>query len=279
MPESPRSSWTDEYEVHSYEVGAGGAAPLPVICRFFQESAWHHARSVKQWYDDLLELGCFWVLSRLTLRMERYPLWGEKITVKTWASGIDRLFALRDFIVRDGKNATIGSARSAWLVVNEKTRKPQRIEPFFAGSPVLVDLRVFEELPEKLPALDSPAKGQGFPVRYSDLDIQNHVNNAQYVEWCLDSFPPALHDTHHPRLLSINFLAECAHGDVVMLQTERLPAGLPEARPRSEPPQGDTRSGELSQGELAYLIAMLKEPDGKEICRARIVWRMRGEVV
>ena len=257
MPETPRSSWTDEYEVHSYESGAGGAAPLPVICRFFQESAWHHARSVKQWYDDLLELGCFWVLSRLTLRMERYPLWGEKITVKTWGSGIDRLFALRDFIVHDGKNEIIGSARSAWLVVKEKTRKPQRLETLFAGSPVLADLRAFEELPEKLPAPENPTKGESFTVRYSDLDIQNHVNNSQYIEWCLDCFPPALQVSHKPRRFSINFLAECAYGDAVSPLTELAPEG--------------------SRGDPAYLVSMRKEPDGKEICRARIVWRKRQE--
>jgi medium-chain acyl-[acyl-carrier-protein] hydrolase len=257
MPETTNSVWTGEYEVHSYEVGAGGAATIPVICRFLQESAWHHARSVKQWYDDLVDLGCFWVLSRLTLRMERYPLWGEKIVVKTWGSGIDRLFALRDFIVRDEKGAVIGSARSAWLVVNEKTRKPRRIEPLFTGSPVLADLRAFEDLPEKLPALGNPVKGRSFPVRYSDLDIQNHVNNSQYAEWCLDSFPPPLHATHHPSVFSVNFLAECAYGDVVTLQTEPARGSLPE--------------------EPAYLVAVLKEPDEKEICRARILWRKRGE--
>jgi acyl-ACP thioesterase len=272
MPETPRSSWTDEYEVHSYEVGACGAAPLQVICRFFQESAWHHARSVKQWYDDLLELGCFWVLSRLTLRMERYPLWGEKITVKTWGSGIDRLFALRDFIVRDEKNAIVGSARSAWLVVKEKTRKPQRLEPLFVGSPVLADLHAFEELPEKLPAPDNPVKGERFPVRYSDLDIQNHVNNAQYIEWCLDSFPPALHVSHQPRRFSINFLSECAHGDVVSLQTEPVPED-----PRGEGPRSSTNPGDHPPSDPAYLVSMRKEPDGKEICRARIVWRKRRE--
>lgn len=277
MPETPGSTWTDEYEVHSYEIGAGGAASLPAICGFFQESAWRHARSVKQWYDDLVELGCFWVLSRLTLRMERYPLWGEKVTVKTWGSGIDRLFALRDFIVRDEKNAIIGLARSAWLVVNEKTRRPQRIEPLFTGSPVLADLRAFEELPEKLPALDSPVKGQSFTVRYSDLDIQNHVNNAQYVEWCIDSFPPALPATHHPRLFSINFLAECAHGDVVALRTEQMPAGPRDVRSQGDPRKDETSPGERSQSELAFLIAILKEPDEKEICRARIVWRQKGE--
>jgi medium-chain acyl-[acyl-carrier-protein] hydrolase len=262
MHEKPCSSWTDEYEIHSYEAGAGGAAPLQVVCRFFQESAYHHARSVKQWYDDLLELGCFWVLSRLSLKMERFPLWGEKITVKTWASGVDRLFALRDFTVRDEKNEIIGSARSAWLVVNGKSRKPQRIEPFFAGSPVMADLRVFEEIPEKLPAADKPANGDSFPVRYSDLDIQKHVNNAQYIEWCLDSFPPALHASHQPCLFSINFLAECAYGDVVSLHTGLVPEGPREAGPREEP---------------AHLVSMRKEPEGKEICRARIVWRKRRE--
>ena len=70
------------------------------------------------WVSDLMGQQYFWVLSRLSVRMEEYPRWGDRIRVKTWLTGTGLLFALRQFSMADSTGKILGTARSAWLVLD-----------------------------------------------------------------------------------------------------------------------------------------------------------------
>ena len=126
---SKKKSWEDEYSISFYEVDTKNEVFLPALWTFMQETAWHHADHLKVGYSDLLEQNCFWVLSRLSIQMEEYPRWGDHIKVKTWLTGIGRVFAVRQFSIADSKGKVIGTAKSAWLVFDLKGRKLQKIEP------------------------------------------------------------------------------------------------------------------------------------------------------
>ena len=84
--------------------------------------------------------------------MEEYPRWGDKIKVKTWLAGTGRLFALRHFSIAASKGKIVGTAKSAWLVLDLKNRKPQKIEPVFKHIQHLLDDLPLAEEPEKIPA-------------------------------------------------------------------------------------------------------------------------------
>ena len=126
-----KESWEDEYIIPFCEVDTKKAVFLPTLWNLMQETAWHHADHLKVGYSDLAEQKYFWVLSRLSIQMDEYPGWGEKIKVRTWLTGTRRLFALRDFSIANSKGNTLGTAKSAWLVLDLKSRRPQRIEPVF----------------------------------------------------------------------------------------------------------------------------------------------------
>ncbi len=65
----------------------------------------------------------FWVLSRMYASLSDWPVWNETIVVRTWPSGVDKLFAMRNYELRfkDGRN--IGSASSSWLIIDRTTKK------------------------------------------------------------------------------------------------------------------------------------------------------------
>jgi medium-chain acyl-[acyl-carrier-protein] hydrolase len=50
------------------------------------------------------------------------------------------------------------------------------------------------------------------------MDFHGHVNNARYVEWCIDMFDENFHKTHFLNELQINFLGECRFGDELELR-------------------------------------------------------------
>ena len=244
-----KKSWEDDYSISFYEVDTKNEVFLPVLWSFMQETAWHHADHLRLGYSDLAEHQYFWVLSRLSIEMKEYPRWGDRIKVKTWLTGVGRLFALRHFSITDSKGEIIGSAKSAWLVLDLKNRKPQRIEPVFKHIQHLLDPHPLDEAPEKLPAPANPGMEKSYQVRYSDIDIHHHVNNIKYIEWIFDSYPFEMNQTHHIHTFEINFLEESTHGDEIAIYTETL---------KETPP--------------AFLHNMIRKDDGRELCRARTGW-------
>jgi acyl-ACP thioesterase len=240
----------DEYLVSFYEADAKNRIFLPSLWKYLQETAWNHANQIGIGYSDLAQNDYFWVLSRLAIEMNEYPGWGEKVVVKTWLLGSSRLFALRDFSIMKEEGRVIGGAKSAWVVLNLKTRKPQRIEPFLKGLSPLSDQDGAETRLNKLPAPSHPGSETFFTVHYSDLDMHQHVNNARYIEWILDSYPFEMNQTHHITTFEINFLAESNFGDELSIQSEQQKDSNP-----------------------AFLHTMIRKEDGRELCRARVRWK------
>lgn len=247
---SKPKTWEDEYLVSFYEVDAKNKVFLPSLWKYLQETAWNHANRIGIGYLDLARNDHFWVLSRLAIDMDEYPGWGDKIQVKTWLLGNSRLFAFRNFSILKEDGRIIGGAKSAWVVLNLKSRKPQRIEPFLKDLNPLPDQHGAETRLDKLPAAGDPGSEAFFTVHYSDLDMHQHVNNARYIEWVLDSYPFEMNQTHHISTFEINYLAESSCGDELSIRSERQRDSIP-----------------------TFLHTVVRKEDGRELCRARVRWR------
>ena len=245
-----KKSWEDEYIIPFCEVDTKESVFLPTLWNLMQETAWHHADHLKVGYSDLTEQKYFWVLSRLSIQMEKYPGWSAKIKIRTWLTGMGRLFALRHFSIVNSKGDILGTAKSAWLVLDLKSRRPQRIEPVFKHLLDLFDGLPSAEEPEKLPAPVRSKMGKSYTVRYSDIDMHHHVNNTKYIEWILDSYPFEMNQTHQIQTFEINFLAESPYGDEISVHTEPV-ENFP----------------------LAFLHSVFRKGDGRELCRAKVSWK------
>lgn len=240
--------WTEMVEVRSYQADAMRRATLESLCLYFQEAAWNHAEALGVGFSHLREQGRLWVLSRLALEIERPPQWGEVVKVLTWPRSAQMIYAMRDFEIRDARDERLAGGASAWLVLNEEARRPQRLDKFLSHVQGLPEKRALGGDPEKLPDSMPAAKGEDFRVNYSDMDANGHVNNSRYIRWISDSYSAAFHQAHRPRRLEINFLSETRAGDVLSVFTE------------------ETASGDFNH-------AVVKGDRAEPVCRARLSWK------
>src|SRR5689334_19025143 len=119
--------WIDNLKVCSYDVDFTRRATCTSLCRYFLEAAWNHAEALGMGFSDLAQKGQFWVLSRLLLEVERYPLWGSALTLRTWPRAVKSVFAMRDFEFVDGTGSRLAAGSSAWLVLDAVSKRPQRL--------------------------------------------------------------------------------------------------------------------------------------------------------
>lgn len=201
------------FEVGSYQVHPSGKIRLFSLADLLQEIAWHHADSA-DFGRILLENRQMWVLSRLEIKVEDFPKWGDQVQFFTGGRGAEKLFAFREFMVRDNQGRVLARAMSSWLLVHTGSKRIQRPESVLP--PALFDpSKAPAWQPEKLSAQGELIGEEQIQVRFSDLDLYDHVNNTSYIRW-VENF--AADRGVFPSNLSINYLSECVAGDVVRLK-------------------------------------------------------------
>jgi acyl-ACP thioesterase len=198
------------FTIRSYDVDFRRQLRPDVLCSYFQEVASEHALRLGVGYRQLEEQGMFWVLSRLLLKVEKMPVWHEEITIETWAKGTDRLFALRDFRVRNAAGEVLCTATSYWLILHTDSRRPVRPEPFFSRLKHQED--AVEDVADKLDEAKREAELYRLQVQYADLDHNRHVNNLRYIAWMFNCFDLAFYEQYQLREMQINFLSEVREG-------------------------------------------------------------------
>lgn len=240
--------WTEPLKICSYDVDFTRRATSTSLCRYFMEAAWNHAEALGVGYSHLGSQGKFWVLSRLLLEVQRYPAWGATVNLRTWPRTPQLLFAMRDFEVTDSDGTRIAAGSSAWLVLDARSKRPQRLKKLLPGMTELTDQSALGRDPEKLPDGQTGEAVFSTTVRYTDIDVNRHVNSGQYIAWILNVYPLEFHREHCVRVLQVNYLGETQEGEVLTVHTRQT-------------------------GPATYSHSLTK-PSGDEMCRARLEWDM-----
>ena len=88
-------------------------------------------------------------------------------------------------------------------------------------------------------------------MRHSDLDINQHANNVNFVKWVIEGLPTAILNKAVLTELEINFMAEAFYAD-------RVIAGCAPA----------------NSGNSEFLHRLTRQQDGRELARAVTKWRV-----
>ena len=210
------------WQVRSYECGPDGKARMDTICNYLQEAASLHAEEMGFSKSDFESEGkdISWVLTRLRVKMFRYPKWEEDVRVVTYPRGGRRIVAWRDFELFDEAGELLGAATSEWMIINLATRKivpiPEHVfacantvcPPVLGEAPFTAKIRWPEEA--------QPLITKSFRARRCDIDLNGHVNNVHYVEWLLEALPEPIPTCGE---LELVFRSETFAGDEVRVSS------------------------------------------------------------
>ena len=205
--------FTKTFRIGSFDTDLNGRVKLTSICNYLQEIAGMHADALNWGIDKLMKQNLSWVLTRLKVKVIDYPKWTDEITVETWPTGIEGLFGNRDFRILDKEGNTIILASSSWLIINIKTKRPTRPHSIIDVTKFDNTEKVFETSLQKLITDVEKTPILNIDVHFSDIDINQHVNNVKYIKWIIDSCPIEKLSSELIDELEINFLHEAKYND------------------------------------------------------------------
>lgn len=171
-----------------------------------------HANQLNIGYADLVAHRAAWVLSRMSIEVERMPGINSTYRVVTWIESFQRYLSERNFAVIDCADGSVMAyARSVWAMIDIDTRRPVQ-----AVAPV-VEYGTRECPIPKMPRMGSlSAEANVLPVNlvYSDFDFNGHVNSARYLEHIIDSLGVECMRRSQVKRLDISYLHEVTPEDV-----------------------------------------------------------------
>jgi len=214
---SPLPIWKEEFSIHAKDIDFNGKLKFYCICGFFFEIAARHANHLRFGFQDLKQNNVYWVLSRLHVKILKYPGFDQKIIIQTWHKGVGRLFGLRDFRILDKNGQELVLATSAWLILDKKNGRPVRPEKFMELYHSKMDHHAINELPDKLESLTEYDHTKIVDPGYTDLDINVHVNAGKYIAWIQNIYPPDFYDRYQISEFQINYLNETRFGEKIRI--------------------------------------------------------------
>lgn len=213
--------WQETFPVRFAPVDRSDRITLAAAFDFFQEAAVSHAEDLGVGRAAMSGGGQVWVLSRMSVLMERRPRQYETITVRSWPRGWERLFAIRDYDIRDSADIPVVRGRSAWIILDMEKRRPLRPQGMADRLPLNEGL---DALPGGVQGLESRSDLRRAGEReaaYSDIDYNGHVNNARYIQWIQDVTESDLLTEAERIRLDINYVSEVKYGErTEILQAE-----------------------------------------------------------
>ena len=197
------------------------------------DAATRHIQDVGS--DQLREMGYdethpLWIVRRTMIDLIEPIEFKDILRLRRWCSGTSNRWC--EMRVRiDGRKGGLMDSEAFWININRETQGPSRIsDDFLAGLRRTTNVdRLRWKAYLTAGGRDTADETRDYPVRASDIDIFDHMNNSVYwsvVEEYLDAHPELLEG---PLRVAIEHDLPVALGEKLEILTHVHPAGSTDA--------------------------------------------------
>lgn len=215
--------FTASRRVHAGDVDGSARLRLEALAHFFQDVA----------TDDVADAGVesrvgVWMMRRVEVEISTSPRFGDEVTLETFASGTGPRWAERRTTMRaagmEGPGGVLAECAAVWVFVDPVRGKllPLPAEFDAVYGPSAGDRRISGRLGHPKPHAD--AASRPWPLRESDFDVLDHVNNARYLEAVEDELAARLPGQRVVHA-SVEYRGAVERGEVVTLVSEQRDLG------------------------------------------------------
>lgn len=186
---------------------------LDAVARYLQEAGAMHLEHV-----GMMDEHPHWIVRRTVVDVIRPIQWPGQIRVRRWCSGISpRWCTMRVRI--DGPEGGLIETEGFWINMNKQTMGPSRLsDPFFD----LMATTASEHRLKWRPWLIEPLAnepGIPFPLRRTDVDHFEHVNNTAYWHGIHEVTTELAEPAHR---FVIEYAKPISLGEQVRIHTRRI---------------------------------------------------------
>ncbi len=204
----------ENIKIESTMVDSSRHLKLPAFFSLIQDIATADAENVGLGKNKTMDKGLLWVFTRVYVEFYDTPSYMDECELSTYPGKRKMFFFPRYVELHDSKGNPLAKCSTIWVLIDEKTRrailKPE------------IDVDADQTKGDELPL---PEKTNERPssfvysriVRYSDVDLNGHLNNVRYIEMIVDLLSSEEHREKRLASFLINYLKEVKEGEEVEL--------------------------------------------------------------
>lgn len=213
------TKYQKQYNIRSYECDRNNNLRILTLMNIFQDMADNDASRLGFGLQFCIDNGMTWVGSNYALEIDRLPNMHENITIETWPSAKNKLSAYRDYEVFGEDGASIIRASSQWVLIDLNRKRPiSVIDNMPLHKPL--EVRAVDTNFPKIGEVERTDSQFKFRVRFDDIDLNKHINNAVYILWATEAVEADFRLNHNPAKIDINFRKEGYMGEKIMILTQ-----------------------------------------------------------
>ena len=221
-------SYNINYKIESYDVQPNGNVKISSLLKLFQKAAGDELLDTPFSFMNLASRNTAFVLTKMSLNIIKDIKLYDEVEIITHPRKIRGATYPRDFIVTVN-NETVAVARSLWVLIDITKRsilRPSAISDL-GQIPTSEDDEFEIEDVRRIFESTSLSETNVRNVCYSNLDMNNHLNNTYYSDFIFD----CLNNTRKSDeglYLQINYKNEALLGDVLEIKYSEQNIGLNE---------------------------------------------------
>ncbi len=198
------------------DVAVNNKVTNTALLSYLEDAGGVHSNLVGYGLREIPTVKRSWILLGWRIKFLKRPGYGERITIKTWSRGIDKLYAYRDFEILDEGRNVIGMATSKWVLLDIEKMKITRITPEVQDAYTIENKKVFEELDlEKLKEPETFLNSTIFVVNRSLIDVNDHLHNIYFMDIANEVLPMEVYRNAELNDIKMMYKKEIKLGDVV----------------------------------------------------------------
>lgn len=200
--------------IAEYNVDMHGNIKISSLLRHMQEVGSLHLEALGSSYEDLASKGYVYLLVNLRTVLYRKIESHEVICFHTWVPKNSGFRTYRNFRLCDQDGNIVGESSTVWVLTDVNTHKISNLK----DSPVSLVFNTEEKLgiPEakKVKMPKNMRQSSTRKIRYTDLDVNSHVNNSIYGDIFCDEAEIDF-SKYWINDFSINYRKEAIFGDTI----------------------------------------------------------------
>lgn len=209
-----------EYTINIFNVDSEHKCKFSSLVDFLWDVIIAQSDYLGETKEGFVNNNCIWVLLKYDITIYEYPKFKDKITVQTKVVGAKKFYGYRQNTIKNSKGKVIGEVFSTAILIDFEKRRPTRISP--EQSEIYGLEGELDELPllDDIPNIQKEDYVKDYPVRYSDIDSNGHVNNVKYMEMAIDTLPRSILNEYNLFNIKVLFKKETSDGDTLHISSE-----------------------------------------------------------
>ncbi|WP_024615340.1 acyl-ACP thioesterase domain-containing protein [Clostridium sp. Ade.TY] len=214
------TAFEKQYKINAFDVDTEHNCKFSTLVDYLWDVVIAQSDYLGETKEGFVHNQCVWVLLKYDMKIYEYPKFRDIITVDTKVLGTKKFYGYRKNTIKNSDGKIIGEVTSTAILIDFEKRRPMKI------SKDQCEVYGIEGELKEVPPLDDIKEVinedfiKEYPIRYSDIDSNGHVNNVRYMEMAMDTLPRHILNDYNLFNIKVLFKKETTDGDTLHISSQ-----------------------------------------------------------